>query len=348
MKQPLAILEFHHLGDAVMAIPFLKGARETHTPVVFCRAPVASLLQVLLPDVATQVLPDSWSGRFFRFPRLPREAAAVCVWPDLRAHALMARSGAGVRAGFALEPGNFYAAELPWRARKLRAARLASTLWHGITRRQLLTHPLSKTSPRQSHHASWKQLADALQIPLRDSLPWVDPANFHQPSLSLPGGPGPLLILHAGGRLPTKRWTGFQNLLATPTLQRVRVGIIAPPGEPHPQPASPFHQVIPTPDFSSLVAALARADGVLANDSLAAHLAAALGKPVVSIFGSGEPAWFSPFGNSHRVVITRNCPHHPCIDRCTMPEIICLQGVQVSQVLLATETMLAQQDGSLA
>ena len=84
---------------------------------------------------------------------------------------------------------------------------------------------------------------------------------------------------------------------------------------------------IQTPDLSSLAAALNRADAVLCHDSLPAHLAAALGKPVITIFGSGEPDWFAPWNNRDRVVQRRVCPLHPCIDRCGMDRYLCLEAV---------------------
>ena len=41
---------------------------------------------------------------------------------------------------------------------------------------------------------------------------------------------------------------------------------------------------------------LARARGVLSNDSGIMHLAAALGTPVVAVFGSTHPGWTAPLG----------------------------------------------------
>jgi ADP-heptose:LPS heptosyltransferase len=94
-----------------------------------------------------------------------------------------------------------------------------------------------------------------------------------------------------------------------------------------------------TPDLASLVAALHGADAVLCHDSLPAHLAAALGKPVVTIFGSGEPDWFAPWNNRDRVVQRRVCPLHPCIDRCGMDSYLCLDAVTTGDVLAQLERL---------
>ena len=72
---------------------------------------------------------------------------------------------------------------------------------------------------------------------------------------------------------------------------------------------------------------------MLCHDSLPAHLAAALGKRVVTIFGSGEPDWFAPWSNRDRVVQQRVCPLHPCVDRCGMDSYLCLDAVKTTDVL---------------
>ncbi|MFM8229921.1 MAG: glycosyltransferase family 9 protein, partial [Chthoniobacterales bacterium] len=85
-------------------------------------------------------------------------------------------------------------------------------------------------------------------------------------------------------------------------------------------------------DVRSLASALAASDAVVCHDSLPGHLAAALGKPVVTIFGSGEPDWFAPWANRERAVQKRVCPLHPCIDRCGMDSYLCLEAVSVDDV----------------
>jgi ADP-heptose:LPS heptosyltransferase len=93
--------------------------------------------------------------------------------------------------------------------------------------------------------------------------------------------------------------------------------------------------------FNDATAALDRADAVLCHDSMPAHLAAALGKPVITIFGSGEPDWFAPWNNRDRVVQLRVCPLHPCIDRCGMDRYLCLEAVEVGDVLAQLQRLNA-------
>ncbi len=330
MKPRLAILEFHHLGDAVMALPFLRGAREKYEPVVFCRAHVAEFLRLALPGVEIHGPPDSWPARLKSLRAVGRSwEAAACVWPDTRAHFLMALSGAEIRAGFPVSKQNYYAPHLAWRKRRLFAGRWLGRLASMALLRPLLNRPVTKPDTRQRHIESWSQLAGALGFAPEFSLPWIP----------WPRSRSEGILVHAGGRLPGKRWPGFPELLRG-VLHDHRVTILAPPGEPHPEPAVPRHRVLATPDFSTLLDAVSGVEAVVANDSFVAHLAAALGKPVVTIFGSGEPDWFAPFGNHQRAVISRVCPHHPCIDRCLMPSYVCLEAVTPAQVTEAVRDMI--------
>jgi ADP-heptose:LPS heptosyltransferase len=343
MKPKLAIFELHHLGDAVMAIPFLKGAHTSYEVVVFCRHQVAELLNIVLPGIECRAMPESWAGRLKTVRADPTFDVAACVWPDTRAHAFLLASGAKSRVGFSVEETNFYASEIPWRKRRILAGRTAARLLETATKKPLLTTALVKPDPRQHHLQSWNQLAEALGISPDLTLPWIDPARFQFPipEIASLGHQHPRIAVHPGGRLPTKRWQGFEFLLQTYfTNHKLPTVIVAAPEEPAPEPQSSDQVVIASPDFETLLCILAQTDVLLSNDSFAAHLAAALGKPTITIFGSGEPDWFAPFGNEQRTVCSRTCPHHPCIDRCVMPSILCLESVTQEMVIERLDAVL--------
>ncbi len=81
-------------------------------------------------------------------------------------------------------------------------------------------------------------------------------------------------------------------------------------------------------DLPALTGLLADADAVLANDSGVAHLAAALGRPTVVIFGSTDPRWTAPRGAAVRVLAEPpRCA--PCFrPECSVPERYrCLRAV---------------------
>jgi heptosyltransferase-2 len=55
-------------------------------------------------------------------------------------------------------------------------------------------------------------------------------------------------------------------------------------------------------DLPTLAAGLASCRAVVTNDSGPMHLAAAVGTPVVALFGAGEPRETGPLGPGHRVL----------------------------------------------
>ena len=88
------------------------------------------------------------------------------------------------------------------------------------------------------------------------------------------------------------------------------------------------------------LAVLARCAFVVCNDSGPMHMAAALGVPVIAIFGSTFPEWFQPPGDKHRVVIRRDMSCRPCGDHCILDEPYCLRLIPVEQVMEAVRTSL--------
>ena len=60
--------------------------------------------------------------------------------------------------------------------------------------------------------------------------------------------------------------------------------------------ATPTLVALPTPDLKTLIAALSLADRVICPDGGAMHLAAALGKPVVALFGDSPLERWRPWG----------------------------------------------------
>jgi len=331
MKSRLLVIEMHHLGDAVMALPFLRAAGGPGGANVFCRPEIAKFLAAASPDSRVTAC-AGWTDVFRKLPGLGPRDVAVCAWPDTRAHIAMKRSGAGTRIGFRVAEGNFYGVARPWRRRRLMAGQLATRLLSG----PLLTHPLDRPPHGQTHGDNWTQIARTLGREPEFSFPWMPlppaPPEFREFVDSCRAAGMRVAAVHAGGRLPGKRWPikKFEALLTTWFPSRnIAVAIIQPPDEPCPRPCAGNQKVFCSPDPIVLAALLARTDGVLSNDSFASHLAAAAGVPVVTVFGSGDPAWFAPHGNARLVVATDACPYRPCVDRCVQPSFVCLESVSI-------------------
>jgi lipopolysaccharide heptosyltransferase I len=80
---------------------------------------------------------------------------------------------------------------------------------------------------------------------------------------------------------------------------------------------------------------------VITNDSGPMHLAAAVGTPVVAIFGPTDPALTGPYGRGH-IVLRAGIPCSPCFkDHCTNPVAMeCMRKVTVEQVLKAAQQFI--------
>ncbi len=90
----------------------------------------------------------------------------------------------------------------------------------------------------------------------------------------------------------------------------------------------------------ALVGLLARARGVLSNDSGVMHLAAALGTPVVGVFGSTNPAWTRPLGPRATHVV-HPVPCAPCYRRSCPIDFPCMLQIEPSQLVAALHGLLA-------
>ncbi len=95
--------------------------------------------------------------------------------------------------------------------------------------------------------------------------------------------------------------------------------------------------------LKELAALTAQAKLFVGVDSAPMHIAAAMGTPVVAIFGpSGDLEW-GPWGEGHRVVASTTHPCRPCgMAGCNDSKIsACLTTLPVPQVLAACEQLLA-------
>jgi ADP-heptose:LPS heptosyltransferase len=125
---------------------------------------------------------------------------------------------------------------------------------------------------------------------------------------------GPCIALHLSARRPSQRWPveHFAELAARLHQDGARVLVLWAPG-PAGDPRHPgdddkmaalrdrLGQAAPatflrTGRLSELIGALAACDAVVCADGGASHLAAALGKPVVALFGDSPPERWRPWG----------------------------------------------------
>ena len=131
-------------------------------------------------------------------------------------------------------------------------------------------------------------------------------------------GAGPFTAVHISARRPAQRWPLERYAaLAARLSGQGKVMLLWAPGSKenprHPGDDEAARQVlemannpavipVATPDLTTLIAALSLAGRVVCPDGGAMHLAAALGKPVVALFGDSPVTRWRPWGVPYRVV----------------------------------------------
>ncbi|MEW6158358.1 MAG: glycosyltransferase family 9 protein [Verrucomicrobiota bacterium] len=105
--------------------------------------------------------------------------------------------------------------------------------------------------------------------------------------------------------------------------------------------------VYPAPEsFSELAVLLKEADVFLGHDSGPMHIAAAVGTPVVALFGAQDPHLWGPWGENH-IALRASLPCQPCLapQLCRPPapaNVYCVRQTRIDEVLDAIATQLAR------
>ncbi|MFB3882291.1 MAG: glycosyltransferase family 9 protein [Armatimonadota bacterium] len=173
-------------------------------------------------------------------------------------------------------------------------------------------------------------------------------------------GDGPLIALAPGessGR-PYKSWTTVGFTEVAHRLQRdelARLLVVGSEGDR----ALGYEILAPVPPRqranlagrttpSQLAAVLARCDLLIGIDSGPMHVAAAMGKPVVALFGPTDPRRTGPQGEGHEVIFHQQDCWRPCVHPVT-PDCghrNCMMAITPEEVLAAALRVLARQASS--
>jgi heptosyltransferase II len=98
--------------------------------------------------------------------------------------------------------------------------------------------------------------------------------------------------------------------------------------------------------LAELIQELCRCRLLLTNDTGTMHLAAALGVPTVSLFGSTEPVLTGPLGVQH-TVLREKTPCSPCFERtCPLGHFDCMMKITPERVCQAVLQQLSAHDDS--
>ena len=191
------------------------------------------------------------------------------------------------------------------------ALKLARSLKPG----QVIASP-TRFSPQLHEVERVFELAHSLGLSGKPAALQVFVDSKRQAELQRQLGPGDFVAIHISARRPAQQWPLERYAaLAAQLATQARVLLLWAPGSRdnprHPGDdeaaavvlrAAPAAVPVPTPDLKTLIAALSLAGRVVCPDGGAMHLAAALGKPVVALFGDSPVERWRPWGVPHRVL----------------------------------------------
>ena len=152
-----------------------------------------------------------------------------------------------------------------------------------------------------------------------------------------------LIAINASARWPTKLWGDDQFTELVRRLPRERVVLTGSVAESDriERIAQGCRNLAGKTELLELAELYAQCCVVITNDSGPMHLAAAVGTPVVAIFGPTDPALTGPYGKQH-IVLRAGIPCSPCFkDYCTNKVVMeCMEKITVEQVLAAAQRFL--------
>jgi ADP-heptose:LPS heptosyltransferase len=255
---------------------------------------------------------------------------AIGFEPDIRSNLLLAASGARRLAGFLSGGGG------PLLDVALRYDTHAHTADNAIA---LVHAALGRTGPAG--------IGTGLALP--------ESARLEAARL-LSGRAEPIVAVHVSGGRAIKQWPEARFREVARTLIDRRGATILLTGSEADRdqvdavlrelPAAHVVDVCGTLDLVTLAAVLDRARMIVTGDTGPMHLAAAVGTPVVAVFGPSDPARYGPRGPLDRVVRI-DLPCAPCNRirrppaRCVGHTPDCLEGIETAQVLAAIDDVLA-------
>jgi len=160
--------------------------------------------------------------------------------------------------------------------------------------------------------------------------------------LRMAGDDGAPVVVNPGAAWPTKRWglANFAELARRIADELHRPVVITWGSEEEKRDADAIVRgagkgVFPAPptDIRQLAALLRQCRLFVGSDTGPLHIAAALGVPVVALFGPSDPVRNGPYGNRSRIVHSA-LPCSGCYRR-QCPDPVCMRSIPVDEVFKA-------------
>lgn len=323
MSETVAIRLPNWLGDTVMAVPTVQALRAAQPSArLLLAGPWAPLLaEQGLADVLV-TYPRSWAGRLRGADEVRRfgPTLAVLLPNTLEAAVAAWYWGAGRRVGFASGARGLFLTDevaVPEAPRPhqvdeylLIAERTGAP---AVTRQPRLTPPAEASERRRQVRAL---LAEAGAAPA---------AGRRRVGVHLGAAYGPAKVW------PARRIAEFCRMVADEGDRVVLLGTAAEDDAAAAiQREGPAASIVGRDGPELLTAVLAEIDVLVSGDTGVAHVAAALGTPVVTVFGPTDPARSAPRGP---VEVARHpVPCSPCFYRACPIDHPCLHGIEPRRV----------------
>lgn len=335
--QRVLFILFGAIGDVTRALPLLcrirKGLPEAH--LAWAVEPLSRPLVNEHPALDEVILFDRARGApafvsFLRSVRRARFDLALDLGRHLKSGVTSLATGAPRRVGF----NRVNSREGNWRFQ-------------------------TETIPPQEHYSSkleqYLQFADQLGVPgdgIEFGLVTAEPVQKRVRRL-LANVPRPFAVYVLGSSCSSRRWfpdrtaQAAARLLQERELAPVLVGTAADQAFAASVQSYlarlevPFADLVGKTSLQDLVAVLREAHLVVTPDSGSMHLAAAVGTPVVSLWGATSAGRSAPYG-SEQATLTGDAACAPCyLKECPIGRV-CMEAIGTSDVLRAAEARLAE------
>ncbi|HSB55256.1 MAG TPA: lipopolysaccharide heptosyltransferase II [Gemmatimonadales bacterium] len=320
------VIQTAFLGDVVLTLPLIQQLADQFGPVDVVVTPEAEPLATGQPAVRRAIVYDKRGAdrgvagfrKMARLLRAKRYQRAFLPHRSLRSALLVRQAGVPERTGFA----------------------------GGIAG---LLHTRSVARAETGHES--ERLAALAPAPAPVAAPWLVLGSTDRERaaawLTASGIGPPYVVLAPGARWATKRWPGF------PALAREFEHPVVVIGGPDDR-AAASAIVAAAPNGRSAAGELSllqsaalieRAALVVSNDSVALHLAVALGRPVLGVAGPTGPAsGFEPPPGAGGIVAHPELACRPCSrhghDRCPLGHHRCMTELEPATVLSAVTAAL--------
>jgi len=358
------LFRLERIGDLLMTLDTLGLLRarlpeaELHLVVGSWNAELARLI----PGIdAVETLDVPWLSRGGSRPSPWTLAAQAARWrrrafdlainfePDIRSNVLVGASGAPRRVGYATGGGGAFLTDAAVYDKRVHVA---------VNARRLVEHATATNARRLVERATatvgTQRVSERARAPAAAPMPQLRiPAESHARAARLLAGHdgrGPLVGLNPGAGRTVKEWPPQRfartaaELAARDRATIVLLGSAAerPLGEAvrkHVGNDAPLIDLVGRTPLVDLAAVLARIQVLVTGDTGPMHLAAAVGTPVVGIFGPTDPARYAPL-IERSAAVHANLWCRPC-HRTRRPPARCRHGAPDCLVGVGTDDVVA-------